>query len=540
MLEMRRVFTVDGRPFFPLGGQARNSSGYDAGECESAFKAVKLLGGNSLEVPVYWEQIEPEEGQFDFASVDMLLAGAKRFGLRLILLWFATWKNGDMDYTPPWVKTNPDRFVRVTAPCGKPIWVLSSHCNANLEADRRAFVALCTHLASADAADGRVIGMQIENEPGILGSDRDYGPAGHAAFSTSIPSELIERLESKGAGPLYEAWQEAGGARSGSWPEVFGRRAGEIMTAWSIARYIDRIAEAGRTVLDVPMYVNAWLGEVGWRVAGDSYPSGGPVSRTLDLYRWFAPHLDLVAPDIYLSDARGYDEVCAAYSRPDNPLFVPESAVGGPNEGLMFRAIAEHGAIGYFCFGVERVIAPDGSLRPETQAIADSFRCAAAAAPLLLKHQGTDRIHSVVQEEGATHAYLDFDGYDAIAYYEGIVERPPGKDWRHPAPQVLRTEATGSQRARGLIFQVSRREFYVVGSRYRLVLRPKERPEHAIDATVSRDWLLPRLGHYLCVEEGHFDETGNFVVDRRRNGDEVDYGIWVEPDTGVVRATLAE
>ena len=57
---------------------------------------------------------------------------------------------------------------------------------------------------------------------------------------------------------------------------------------------------------------------------------------------------------------------------------------------------------------------------------------------------------------------------------------------------------------------------------------------------MSRDWLLPRLSHYLFVEEGHFDETGSYVVVRRRNGDEVDYGIWVEPDTGVVHAVLTE
>ena len=372
---VRRVFTVDGKAFFPLGGQARNSSGYNDAESATAIRAVKLLGGNTLEMPVYWEQVEPEEGRFDFASVDALLAAARAAGLKLILLWFATWKNGDMDYAPAWVKTNPGRFHRVTAPSGKTIWVLSSHCAANLEADRRAFAALCRHLAGADARDRTVIGIQIENEPGILGSDRDYGPDGEADWAKPVPADLMAALREQAGGRLHEIWQQAGAAASGTWAEVFGWAGGEVMTAWSVARYIDRIAEAGKAILDIPMYVNVWLGEVEWRVAGDSYPSGGAVSKVLDVFKWCAPHLDLIAPDIYLADARGYEAVCAAYNRPDNPLFVPESAVGGPNAALMFRALAEHDAIGYFCFGIERIVAPDGSLRPEAQEIAGSFRC---------------------------------------------------------------------------------------------------------------------------------------------------------------------
>ncbi len=363
---------------------------------------------------------------------------------------------------------------------------------------------------------------------------------GEADWARPVAAELMAGLRAQARGRLHEIWRQAGGAGAGTWAEVFGRAGGEVMTAWSVASYIDSIAEAGKAVLDMPMYVNVWLGEVEWRVAGDSYPSGGAVSKVLDVYKWCAPNLDLIAPDIYLADARGYEAVCAAYNRTDNPLFVPESAVGGTNAGLLFRAIAEHGAIGYFCFGVERIVAPDGSLRPEAQEIAGSFRCAAAAVPLLLEHQGAGRVHAVVQEEGAGHAYLDLDGYAGMVFYDGIVERPPGKDWRHAATQVARAEATGTERARGLIIQVSRHELYVVGARFRLVLRPKVRPEHDLDTTVSRDWLLPRSSRYVSVDEGHFDAAGRYTVDRRRNGDEVDYGIWVEPDTGVVRAIMTE
>ena len=126
MKDVKRVFTVNGKPFYPLGAQADNASGYNNIESEAAFKAVKLINGNTLEIPVYWEQVEPEEGKFDFTSVDALLVNARRHGIKLILLWFATWFCGTMNFVPKWVKTNPDRFKRIISPAGNDLWQLSS------------------------------------------------------------------------------------------------------------------------------------------------------------------------------------------------------------------------------------------------------------------------------------------------------------------------------------------------------------------------------------------------------------------------------
>src|SRR5208283_6012228 len=107
---------------------------------------------------------------------------ARKYDLKLIFLWFATWKNGVMDYAPEYMKANPEKYKRVTGPAGNSIWVLSSHCKANLEADKRAFSALCKHLKSVDGKQQTVIGLQVENEPGICGSDRDYGPEALAEY----------------------------------------------------------------------------------------------------------------------------------------------------------------------------------------------------------------------------------------------------------------------------------------------------------------------------------------------------------------------
>ena len=89
MTEIKRIFKVNGKPFFPIGGQACNSSGYNENESEAAFKIIKLLHGNTLEIPVYWEQVEPAEGKFDFSAVDALLSSARLYEVKLILLWFA-------------------------------------------------------------------------------------------------------------------------------------------------------------------------------------------------------------------------------------------------------------------------------------------------------------------------------------------------------------------------------------------------------------------------------------------------------------------
>ena len=45
----------------------------------------------------------------------------------------------------------------------------------------------------------------------------------------------------------------------GTWHEVFGSDADEYFHAWSVASYINYVAEAGKTVNALPMYVNVAL-----------------------------------------------------------------------------------------------------------------------------------------------------------------------------------------------------------------------------------------------------------------------------------------
>jgi hypothetical protein len=548
MTNVKRVFMVDGKPFYPLGAQADNQSGRSAGESETAFKAVKQLHGNTLLIAVHWEQVEPEEGKFDFSCIDALLANARRYDLKLILLWFATWFAGTMDFAPAWVKSNPQRFKQVVSPTGKAIWSLSPHCKATLAADKKAFAAFCAYLKAKDSTEQTVIGIQVENEPGIVGSDRDYGPEAQAEFDSPVPAKLVAAMKAAGKGRVYDICQQAGGKKSGNWPQLFGWEAGELMTARSIATYIDSVAEAGKAVYDIPMYINVWMMAYPlWSLPGAHHASGGAVSRVLDIYKWSTPHVDIIAPDVYLRDTKSFEYACAAYSRDDNPFFLPESVQEVTNGGRssqtwnMFRAMADYNLIGYFFFGVEFIVNKDDSFRPEFRTLVDTMHCMAAAIPLLLKYQGTGKIHAVVQDEFMGAQEFDLDGYMGLAQFGGGGQgNTDWKDWRHPPDAASYQEIANINRGRGLIFQASRNEFYIVGVNYRLILRPKPTVDKMQEILPVPDLIHTMLSPYLSVDEGHFDRDGKFVAERRRNGGQVFNGIWVEPDCGVVRVIMRD
>src|ERR1035441_9478265 len=95
----RWALSVDGAPYLMLGVQVNNSSAWP-GMLPEVWPAVDRLHANTVEAPVYWEQMEPVKGRFDFSVVDALLAGAREHKVHLVLLWFGTWKNGSPHYVP--------------------------------------------------------------------------------------------------------------------------------------------------------------------------------------------------------------------------------------------------------------------------------------------------------------------------------------------------------------------------------------------------------------------------------------------------------
>src|SRR5579863_6811703 len=164
----RWALLVDGHPYLVLGGQIHNSIAWPS-EFPQIWESFVALHANTIEAPVYWEQIEPKPGQFNFDIVDQLVKGAREHNLHLILLWFGTWKNGNMHYVPTWMKTDTARFPRMMNANGEPLDVLSANSPANLAADKNAFVHLMRHLKEIDGEAHTVIMVQVENESGAIG-----------------------------------------------------------------------------------------------------------------------------------------------------------------------------------------------------------------------------------------------------------------------------------------------------------------------------------------------------------------------------------
>src|SRR5271157_2457357 len=71
---------VDGKPFIILGGQIHNPNAFPD-LLEPAWPRLKALNANTVEYPVYWNEIEPQEGRFEFGDFDLILRKARSEGL---------------------------------------------------------------------------------------------------------------------------------------------------------------------------------------------------------------------------------------------------------------------------------------------------------------------------------------------------------------------------------------------------------------------------------------------------------------------------
>ena len=105
---------------------------------------------NTVLAPVSRELIEPEEGRFDWRSVDDLLTAARAHDLKLVLLWFGAWKNSMSTYAPGWVKRDWARFPRARSADGHSLDILSAFSPHTRDADARAFASLLRHLRSEE------------------------------------------------------------------------------------------------------------------------------------------------------------------------------------------------------------------------------------------------------------------------------------------------------------------------------------------------------------------------------------------------------
>ena len=118
---------VDGKPLVMRSGELHNStaSSLDYMRENRVMERMAAMNLNSVIATVSWEQFEPVEGQYDYTLVDGLLQDARKNNLKLMLIWFGTWKNPMMTYAPTWVKHDPKRFPRAVDEQGKEMEMLS-------------------------------------------------------------------------------------------------------------------------------------------------------------------------------------------------------------------------------------------------------------------------------------------------------------------------------------------------------------------------------------------------------------------------------
>ena len=163
-------------------------------------------------------------------------------------------------------------------------------------------------------------------------------------FEGPVPSELLKP-------EVLKALNVPVGS-NGSWQQVFGDRADEYFQAWSIARFVGKVADAGKKEYPLPLYVNAALRDPLTNPSATSYESGGPTDNVIPIWKVGAPSIDLLAPDIYLSDSKKVLKVIELYSSPDNALFVPEISSARENAKYLYKVIAQ-GGIGFSPFGID-------------------------------------------------------------------------------------------------------------------------------------------------------------------------------------------
>ncbi len=479
-----------------LCGELHNSRTSYAAYMRPLWQMLADKNLNTVVAPVSWELIEKQKGKFDFTLVDSMINGARLHGLHLIVIWFASWKNSDSAYMPSWVKKDTDTYPRVKDQSGKTLEILSAFSDNSCNADAAAFAALMKHIRETDQQFQTVIMVQVENEVGILNANRDYSSVASKAFAGPVPKELTDYLSAHKEALVPElktAWQTAGSKTHGSWQEIFGSSTinnndwkafsyytEELFMAYHYAKYIGRVATAGKKEYPIPMFVNAWLKqpETAWP---GKYPRGGPLPQVMDMWRAVAPAIDVIVPDIYMPY---FEWVCEQYHRNGNPLLIPESRGGDIGAARAFFAFGQHDAMCFSPFGI------DGDYRADN-AMSESYKVLDQLKEIILQHQGDGSMAGVLADTLTPARAFDLGVYHMEA--------------------KLSTWPVKSAVAGGIIIKTGAEEFMVAGKGFDLMftVNGKDLPMVAID----------------YADEGSFNH-GEWIPGRRLNGDEVHTGTW--------------
>lgn len=497
---------VDNKPYLILGGELFNNSATDLEFLKPIWANLKEKNLNTALVAVSWAQFEPSEGKFDYTIVDGVIEQARANKMRVVLLWFGSWKNTWSSYAPDWVKKDFARFPRVQLRDGSGTERLTPLSEENQKIDARAFAALMRHLKAFDSKENTVIMIQVQNEVGVIPDARDHSEIANKAYNGPVPQELMNYLVKNReiiAPELRNKWVATGFKTSGTWEEIFGTglQTEDLFMAWYYAKYIGKVTEAGKAEYNLPMFTNAAL--IRTNYAPGQYNSGGPLPHSADIWRAGGPQLDFLAPDIYF----GFKEWSDKYVRNGNPLFIPEMGGGALGAANVFYAIGHNNAIGVSPFGIDRSYGANDPL-------GKSYEILSQLAPLILEHQTKGNVAGVVLESVTPSQKIQLGGY--TLNIQGNRAQNQGQT----------QGANAVPDPHGIFIASAPNEFYIAGSGLTITFSP------LTDG--------PPIVGLATVEEGKFVD-GKWKPGRLLAGDDTGQGNNVSlrsSSTGILRVTV--
>ena len=453
---------VNDRPMLMIGGELGNSSASTPEDVKRTFSHLHKMGLNTVLVPVSWELIEPQEGEFDMGTLDVILSEARHNELKVVLLWFGAWKNSMSCYAPEWFKRDVKRFPRAHTSEGVPVEEASSLSKNVLEADKRAFCRVMAYLRDHDALEQTVIMVQVENEIGMIEVPRDYSADATRLYQSAVPKQLTDYLKrhQKSLHPYLKEKLQPQAKAGANWAQLFGDDiyTEEIFQTWTYATYVEQIAKAGREIYNLPMYVNVALNSRD-RKPGQ-YPSGGPLAHLIDLWHCGAPSIDVLGVDIY---DKGIKSWLAKYHLPNNPLFVPEIRLEDKDAMYALYAFGHHGAMGFCPFSIEDYpltttsnandwkqmdLSQDDQLNAFSSVgsslspLVASYQLLRQTEPLILERQGTKDMDAVLLDNEQREAeIITADGIRLTVKHSYSLGWEPGAkdaEWPETACIILR------------------------------------------------------------------------------------------------------
>ena len=285
----------------------------------------------------------------------------------------------------------------------------------------------------------------------------------------------------------------------GTWEDVFGHYAPEVFMCVGYASYIEKLAKQGKEIYNLPLFTNVWLKGTNDEKAG-IYPCGGSVPEMIDIWKYMAPSLDFISPDIYSFE---FEKAAALYAREDNPLFIPETRRDKWAVANLYTSVGKYNSLCYSPFGAESIGKDksfitgilhtdinDKNISSEMvkRYLSKSYKMLCNMLPIITEYYGTDNIKGFAQKEGEINRQLRLGKYLlTIEFYHNINENNefiPGA---------------------GIVIQISENELLFIGYGYKAELE-------SLNVGKQLD--------FLSLEKGNYDKNHKWIKYMDLNGDE--------------------